>query len=235
MKRANQIFSFELISLFGSFKCQLNSALFVEIWLTKNISASFVARKNTFFDNSTLYHFRGCRSFFRRSIRNRKSYNCQFNNDCEIKIGQRNACRACRLNKCLERGLNPDSMFPLRTLFLLISEIASDHRFDLDFSRKSKNRDNDKCITETYLEEVHKKRVHKKFDILINLRYNLVSHFNVVFTVNNIYRYLVAVIFHLELETSLFVLIRTMFKARSTTCLWWTDFWITTQKLIWRF
>uniref|UniRef100_A0A914DL90 Ecdysone receptor n=1 Tax=Acrobeloides nanus TaxID=290746 RepID=A0A914DL90_9BILA len=49
----------------------------------------------------------GCKGFFRRSVRYNKVYQCANQNQCVIQGEYRNCCRACRFNKCLEKGLNP--------------------------------------------------------------------------------------------------------------------------------
>ncbi|KAI6180837.1 hypothetical protein M3Y98_00764100 [Aphelenchoides besseyi] len=48
-----------------------------------------------------------CMAFFRRSIRHNRQYSCPYNSKCSIRKEYRNSCRACRLQKCIDVGLNP--------------------------------------------------------------------------------------------------------------------------------
>jgi hypothetical protein len=50
----------------------------------------------------------GCKGFFRRTIRDGTSqrYKCPEKNNCVIIHSTRNACRACRFQKCLAAGMS---------------------------------------------------------------------------------------------------------------------------------
>jgi hypothetical protein len=50
----------------------------------------------------------GCKGFFRRTIKFKRIYRCQYSKNCTISPEYRNSCRACRFEKCLESGLDPN-------------------------------------------------------------------------------------------------------------------------------
>ncbi|KAF7635876.1 Nuclear receptor domain-containing protein [Meloidogyne graminicola] len=53
----------------------------------------------------------GCKGFFWRTISCHRNYICLNNNNfikCEIEHGRRNSCRACRLERCLKVGMDPN-------------------------------------------------------------------------------------------------------------------------------
>uniref|UniRef100_A0A914ENA6 Uncharacterized protein n=1 Tax=Acrobeloides nanus TaxID=290746 RepID=A0A914ENA6_9BILA len=52
----------------------------------------------------------GCKGFFRRSIRKDHNYRCRFVNNCNVDKSHRNACRACRLRRCLESGMRESAI-----------------------------------------------------------------------------------------------------------------------------
>ncbi|VEN45298.1 unnamed protein product [Callosobruchus maculatus] len=53
----------------------------------------------------------GCAGFFKRSIRRNRRYVCKAKEEgaCIIDKTHRNQCRACRLAKCQEAGMNKDA------------------------------------------------------------------------------------------------------------------------------
>nr|VZI36726.1 unnamed protein product [Spirometra erinaceieuropaei] len=55
-----------------------------------------------------------CAGFFKRSIRRNRQYSCKSRNgteaSCRIDKPHRNQCRACRLKKCLDAGMNRDAV-----------------------------------------------------------------------------------------------------------------------------
>uniref|UniRef100_A0A1I7V0X2 Nuclear receptor domain-containing protein n=1 Tax=Caenorhabditis tropicalis TaxID=1561998 RepID=A0A1I7V0X2_9PELO len=57
------------------------------------------------------YHFgaetcKACAAFFRRSVIQKKEFQCNGNKDCDLVANVRCMCRACRFSKCLEMGMN---------------------------------------------------------------------------------------------------------------------------------
>lgn len=55
----------------------------------------------------------GCAGFFKRSVRSDRRYACksQKPGNCVVDKAHRNLCRACRLAKCLDVGMNKDCKF----------------------------------------------------------------------------------------------------------------------------
>ncbi|GMT07671.1 hypothetical protein PENTCL1PPCAC_29845 [Pristionchus entomophagus] len=51
----------------------------------------------------------GCMVFFRRAINNNSEFKCPRNGLCEIVLNSRRACRSCRLQKCHQVGMKPES------------------------------------------------------------------------------------------------------------------------------
>ncbi|PIC24217.1 hypothetical protein B9Z55_017634 [Caenorhabditis nigoni] len=58
------------------------------------------------------FHFgseacKACTAFFRRCIQLKKTFKCRGNGHCDVTMGVRCICRACRFSKCLQAGMNP--------------------------------------------------------------------------------------------------------------------------------
>ena len=58
-----------------------------------------------------LVSFKGCKSFFKRSVRRNLSYTCRSNRNCPVDQNHRNQCQYCRLKKCLKMGMRREGIF----------------------------------------------------------------------------------------------------------------------------
>ncbi|GMT10456.1 hypothetical protein PFISCL1PPCAC_1753 [Pristionchus fissidentatus] len=52
----------------------------------------------------------GCKTFFRRAVVNNRTFACMGKGNCPVNKGVRCACRHCRLKKCLEVGMDRNSI-----------------------------------------------------------------------------------------------------------------------------
>ncbi|CAB3409944.1 unnamed protein product [Caenorhabditis bovis] len=58
----------------------------------------------------------GCKGFFRRTLTGKYRYACRFGNNCIVDKFQRNSCRFCRFQRCIEVGMDPKAVRPDRDL-----------------------------------------------------------------------------------------------------------------------
>ncbi|GMT37076.1 hypothetical protein PFISCL1PPCAC_28373 [Pristionchus fissidentatus] len=52
----------------------------------------------------------GCKGFFRRSIRKAQVYTCRFGHSCDVTKNRRNACRSCRMDRCVAVGMQSNAI-----------------------------------------------------------------------------------------------------------------------------
>uniref|UniRef100_A0A915CKD6 NR LBD domain-containing protein n=2 Tax=Parascaris univalens TaxID=6257 RepID=A0A915CKD6_PARUN len=57
----------------------------------------------------------GCKGFFRRAVKDGcNRYVCRYDRKCNVDKYERNSCRYCRFRRCLQVGMNPQSVRPDR-------------------------------------------------------------------------------------------------------------------------
>lgn len=72
-------------------------------------------------DKSTGKHYGvfscdGCSGFYKRTCRRTEPWLCKGQGDCPVDKSSRNDCKACRLKKCIEIGMNFEGWFLLSDL-----------------------------------------------------------------------------------------------------------------------
>jgi len=66
-----------------------------------------------------------CGGFFKRAVKNSKSYSCISNRDCVLNKKNRNHCKSCRLQKCYKVGMKSTCKAPPQILFRTRLEVSS--------------------------------------------------------------------------------------------------------------
>ncbi|CAF4460267.1 unnamed protein product [Rotaria sp. Silwood2] len=66
-------------------------------------------------DSATGIHYgiatcEGCKGFFKRSILRKEKYRCYFDNSCLVNVTNRNRCKACRFQRCIDKGMSVDGV-----------------------------------------------------------------------------------------------------------------------------
>ncbi|KAL3842429.1 hypothetical protein ACJMK2_020447 [Sinanodonta woodiana] len=66
-------------------------------------------------DKATGVHYgvatcEGCKGFFKRSILKADKYKCFFGGQCEVSPQNRNRCKSCRFQRCMEKGMSVEAV-----------------------------------------------------------------------------------------------------------------------------
>uniref|UniRef100_A0A182QQK3 Nuclear receptor domain-containing protein n=1 Tax=Anopheles farauti TaxID=69004 RepID=A0A182QQK3_9DIPT len=69
-----------------------------------------MGEKRSFTTNPKTATIRGCKSFFKRSVRRNLTYSCRGSRNCPIDQHHRNQCQFCRLRKCLKMGMRREGV-----------------------------------------------------------------------------------------------------------------------------
>lgn len=96
-----------------SFNIMINSFCYLLLFLPGRILYDVpcaVCRDHSSGKHYGVFACDGCAGFFKRSVRRDRRYACKARNPgaCLVDKAHRNQCRACRLTKCLDAGMNKD-------------------------------------------------------------------------------------------------------------------------------
>ena len=58
-----------------------------------------------------IFSCESCKGFFKRTVQNKKNYQCLRGATCPISIATRKKCPACRFNKCLNTGMKLEGTY----------------------------------------------------------------------------------------------------------------------------
>ena len=67
-----------------------------------------------------IYTCESCKGFFKRTVQNKKAFQCHRNADCDVMRNNRKKCPACRFSKCLSVGMKTEG---INNVFLLSCRI----------------------------------------------------------------------------------------------------------------
>ncbi|VDO28266.1 unnamed protein product [Heligmosomoides polygyrus] len=67
-------------------------------------------------DRVSGYHYglltcESCKGFFKRTVQNKKSYQCAASSNCPVDKAGRKRCPRCRFAKCLQQGMKIEGNF----------------------------------------------------------------------------------------------------------------------------
>ncbi|KIH62994.1 zinc finger, C4 type [Ancylostoma duodenale] len=67
-------------------------------------------------DRVSGYHYglltcESCKGFFKRTVQNKKSYQCAASSNCPVDKAGRKRCPRCRFAKCLQQGMKIEGRF----------------------------------------------------------------------------------------------------------------------------
>lgn len=113
-------------------------------------------------DKSTGKHYgvstcEGCKSFFKRTVRNSTSYTCRGNNNCTVDRDNRSRCPSCRFQKCLSTGMKKEGNFYLSLFLLLLSVVRQylhPEKKATQFSEKEMNQEQSKVNKNIWLRRI---------------------------------------------------------------------------------
>lgn len=125
-KITNEVISIKKKIFFSNKKCmykELCTKLYIRdfflyfIWNIFSVSGRIlydipckVCRDHSSGKHYGIFACDGCAGFFKRSIRRNRQYVCKAKSEggCMVDKTHRNQCRACRLAKCIQAGMNKD-------------------------------------------------------------------------------------------------------------------------------
>ncbi|VDK47452.1 unnamed protein product [Anisakis simplex] len=110
----------------------------------------------------------GCKGFFRRALKRANQYECNNNRRCVIDKFERNSCRYCRLQRCLEVGMDPTAVRPDRDF------TGPQHAIRLPIVKRSSTRD-DSC----HDQEVHDETSEWSKRLPVEMRTMLMNLLNI--------------------------------------------------------